>query len=42
LVLMFVFSAVVQVNDPDPVAWMGIYGTAATVCGLEIQRKAPA
>jgi transmembrane protein TMEM220 len=42
MLLMFVFSAVVQVNDPDPVAWMGIYGAAATVCGLEIRRRAPA
>lgn len=42
MLLMFVFSAAVQFNDPDPLAWMCIYGAAAVVCGLEIRRKAPA
>jgi len=41
MLLMFLFSAVVQFNDPDPLAWMGIYGAAAGVCGLEMQRRAP-
>ena len=41
MLLMFVFSAAVQLNDPDPFAWMFIYGAAAVVCGLELRRKAP-
>jgi hypothetical protein len=30
--LMFVFSAIVQVNDPDPWLWMAIYGAAGAAC----------
>jgi Transmembrane family 220, helix len=41
MLLMFVFSAAVQFNDPDPVAWIAVYGFAATVCALEIRRRAP-
>ena len=41
MLLMFLFSAAVQLNDPDPLVWMGIYGAAAVVCGLEIRRRAP-
>src|SRR5687768_2545882 len=42
MLLMFLFSATVQVNDPDPLVWMSIYGAAAAVCGLEMRRRAPA
>jgi hypothetical protein len=28
-VLLFAFSIVVQVNDPDPLPWIAIYGAAA-------------
>ena len=42
MLLMFVFSAAVQFNDPDPLVWVGIYGAAAVVCGLEIRRRTPA
>ena len=41
MLLMFVLSTVVQYNDPDPIRWMAIYGAAATVCGLEMRRRAP-
>ena len=41
MALMFAFSVVVQVNDPDPVTWMAMYAAAATVCVLEVRRKAP-
>lgn len=41
MLLMFLFSAAVQFNDPDPLAWMAIYGTAAVVCGLELRRRTP-
>ncbi len=39
--LMFAFSVVVQVNDPDPLPWMLIYGAAATACLLSLLRKLP-
>lgn len=42
MLLMFLFSAAVQFNDPDPFVWMAIYGAAAVVCGLEMRRRAPA
>src|SRR5688572_24730116 len=42
MLLMFLFSAAVQVNDPDPLVWMAIYGAAAVVCLLEIRRRMPA
>lgn len=41
MLLMFLFSASVQFNDPDPLRWIGIYGVAAVVCGLEIRRRVP-
>ena len=41
MLLMFVFAAVVQVNDPDPIPWIGIYAAAAAVCGLEVRRRTP-
>lgn len=31
---MFAFAVVVQVNDPDPFAWITVYGLAATACML--------
>jgi hypothetical protein len=39
--LMFVFSVVVQVNDPDPIAWMAIYGAAAVACLLSLMGRLP-
>jgi hypothetical protein len=38
MLLMFVFSAVVQLNDPDPVRWTAMYCAAAAMCALEIRR----
>ena len=29
LLAMFIFSIIVQYNDPDPLTWMGVYGAAA-------------
>lgn len=37
---MFAFSAFLQLNDPDPLAWVAVYGAAAAVCWLEIRRRA--
>ena len=39
--LMFAFSVVVQVNDPDPLAWMAIYGAAAIACLLSLMGRLP-
>ena len=39
--LMFVFSVVVQVNDPDPLPWMAIYGAAAVACLLSLLGRLP-
>ena len=30
--LLFIFSLVVQYNDPDPLRWMVVYGAAAAAC----------
>jgi hypothetical protein len=32
----FLFSAVVQYNDPDPALWMAVYGAAAAACVLHL------
>ena len=37
--LMFALSVVVQVNDPDPLPWMLIYGAAAVACLLSLTGK---
>ena len=39
--LMFAFSVVVQLNDPDPLPWMAIYGAAALACLLSLLGKLP-
>ena len=31
--VLFLFSAGLQLNDPDPAAWVAIYGAAAAACG---------
>ena len=42
MLLLFLFSAVVQLNDPDPLVWIAVYVAAAAVCGLEVRRRTPA
>jgi hypothetical protein len=37
--VLFAASVVVQVNDPDPLPWMGIYGAAAIIALLECTRQ---
>lgn len=39
LALLFLFSAVVQWNDPDPVEWMAVYGAAAAVAATGALRR---
>jgi hypothetical protein len=34
LALMFLVFAFLQINDPDPIAWILIYGAMAAVCIL--------
>ena len=37
---LFAFGAVVQLNDPDPWAWVAVYLAAAAVCLLAHRRPA--
>ena len=39
--LLFVFSVIVQVNDPDPIPWMAMYAAAAVACGLSVVNRCP-
>ena len=39
MLLAFAFSVLVQVNDPDPLAWVTIYGLAAVGCALGMVRR---
>jgi uncharacterized membrane protein YedE/YeeE len=39
--LLFGYAAWVQLNDPDPVPWVVMYGAAALAC-LSVFRRAPA
>lgn len=37
--LLFIFSAVLQYNDPDPYVWMPIYIYGAVLCWLAFRNK---
>jgi hypothetical protein len=37
--ILFLFSAFVQYNDPDPLSWIVIYGLAAFVCIFYLFKK---
>lgn len=37
----FLFSVIVQYNDPDPLAWMAMYGAALVACVLFALRRMP-
>ena len=39
--LLFTMSVIVQLNDPDPYAWMAIYGAAAGACVLSLRGRLP-
>jgi hypothetical protein len=41
MLVLFVASAVLQYNDPDPLGWAAIYGLAAVACGLSSARRLP-
>jgi hypothetical protein len=34
LTALFVFSAIVQFNDPDPLLWVALYTSVALICGF--------
>jgi len=36
---VFIFSVIVQYNDPDPALWMLIYGLAGAACALAIMGR---
>lgn len=38
-IILFVFSALVQYNDPDPYIWMPLYLYGAALCYLAIRKK---
>jgi hypothetical protein len=41
MLVLFLFSAAAQYNDPDPIRWMLIYVLAAAACLLALLRKLP-
>jgi hypothetical protein len=34
MLVLFATAAVVQLNDPDPTLWVGLYGVGAAACAL--------
>ena len=38
---LFIYCAVIQLNDPDPLLWAVIYGVAAVVMGWHVFRPPP-
>ena len=42
MALLFVFAAVLQLNDPDPIRWIAVYGAAGAVCFIAVfSRRVP-
>jgi len=41
LAVLFTLFAVVQYNDPDPLAWIAIYVAVAVLCALTALGRAP-
>ncbi|MFN0087214.1 MAG: transmembrane 220 family protein [Blastocatellia bacterium] len=39
MIAAFLFSVIVQYNDPDPIRWMLIYGMAGAACVLSLLRR---
>jgi hypothetical protein len=39
--LLFIFSLIVQYNDPDPIRWMVVYGGAAVACLWALRGNLP-
>lgn len=36
MLVVFLLSALVQVNDPDPLPWIAVYGAAAVLCAAAL------
>jgi hypothetical protein len=36
MAIAFLFSILVQLNDPDPFRWIAVYALALIACGLEL------
>lgn len=41
MIVLFAYSAVVQLNDPDPLPWFLVYAGALAFCILWIMREVP-
>ncbi len=41
MALLFLFCMAVQVNDPDPLRWIALYGLAGLSCGLSYFGRLP-
>ena len=41
LCVLFLFAVAVQYNDPDPIRWMAMYGSAAVCCLLALIGRLP-
>ena len=41
MALLFIFSLIVQYNDPDPARWMAVYGAAALACLWAVRGNLP-
>jgi len=41
LALMFVIFAYLQLNDPDPIVWVPIYGVMILVCAMAMFKYYP-
>lgn len=39
--LVFAYAAAVQINDPDPIRWLALYGSASLVCILYAAKRLP-
>jgi len=39
MAIAFLFSVIVQVNDPDPFRWIAIYSLALVACTLELLER---
>ena len=39
MIAAFLFSVIVQYNDPDPIRWMAIYAGAGAACVLSLRQR---
>ena len=39
MMVLFILATVVQLNDPDPVLWMLVYGAVAALCLAALLRR---